>query len=53
MFIIADAYINLLVTTLREQSMQHFLAAQPPVFKEVFIFLSRNDTCNGQVDFRQ
>ena len=31
--------------------MQYFLAAQPPVFMEVFIFLSRPDPSNSRVAF--
>ena len=50
MSIIAYAYIDILVATLWERSMQHFWPAQTPVFIEVFIFLSRPDTSNSQVD---
>ena len=52
MFIlIACAYIDILVVSLWEQSIQHFSAAQTPVFMEVFIFLSRPDTSNSRVGF--
>ena len=51
MFIIAYAFIDILVASLWERSISHFWAAQPPVFMEVFIFLSRPDTSNSRVDF--
>ena len=54
MLIIAYAYIDILVATIWERSIEHFWAAQPPVipvFIEVFIFPSRPDTSNSRVDF--
>ena len=50
-FIIAYAFIDILVASLWERSIYHFWAAQLPVFKEVFIFLSWPDTSNTRVDF--
>ena len=51
MFTIGYAYIDVLVVTLWERSIQHFWAAQRPVFTEDFIFLSRPETSNSRVDF--
>ena len=53
MFIIAYAFIDILVASLWERfgSIYHFWVAQPPVFMDVFIFLSRPDTSNSRVDF--
>ena len=49
--IIPYAFIDILVASLWERSIYHFWAAQPPVFKEVFIVLSRPDSSNSRVDF--
>ena len=47
MFIIFYAYIDILVATLWERSIQHFWAAQPPLFIEDIW------SCLRQFDFRQ
>ena len=40
MFTIFYAYIDILVATLWQRSIQHFWAAQPPLFIEVFLSLT-------------